>query len=478
MNMTTENEPSTGYKSWTRLLPWAAVLIVIVLVVWGVKVAWQKDGPVLPSLQTATPKEAPKPTPEPYLDITAKVVDDETGKPVEHFALQGGMKQDGKMVWGFWLMSPSNYQGGVLTHRFSGKIGEEQFMRVIADGYLPEPVHGVMGQPPIEDMVVRLSRGGTLRGKILDFDGKPAAGATIYLSGAQPVSLRDGKPEYFGGSKALTDEKGSFRLRGMPKEPATVFVVADSVRPWPVEVKGLDEVVEMKLPEPGKLHLKYDIEGAPADGSVHLHIKSWEMPGWKGVDSMDRPKVKNGGEIFIDHLAPGTYDLARMVEAGHHGLFADRTSVIVESGKTTEAGFVRKEGAPVSGKITGIDENEKIESALAVVHPAQVPDGERRLFAPVFDAVEVKDGAFKTSRLSPGTYSIEVDLYKPETPAQMRMSGLRMPDYSGSATVTVPASGEGPQIVIEMKPTARPEAPKTEPGDRLDSTKRRLGLNG
>jgi len=474
---TTESDPSTEQKSWTRILPWAAALLAIVLVVWGVKVAWQKDGPELPTLQTATPREAPKPAPEPYLDITAKVIDDETGKPVEKFALQGGMVQDGKRVWGFWLQSPGDYPGGRLTHRFSGKIGEEQIMRVIADGYLPEPVVGVMGQPAIDDMVVRLSRGGTLRGKILDYDGKPAASATVYLAGTQPVSLRDGKPEYFGGSKATTDEKGGFRLRGMPKEAATIFVVADSVRPWPVEVKSVDEPIEVKLPQPGKLRVKYDIEGAAPVGTVHLQIKSWEMPQFKGVDSMDRPKVNNGGEILIDHLAPGIYDLARMVEAGHHGLFADRTTVVIESGKTTEGGFVRKEGAAVSGKITGIDENEKIESALAMVHSAVLPPGERAMFATPFDAVDVKNGVFKTSKLSPGNYSVDVDMYKPQTPSQMRLSGIQMPDFHGGVTVTIPATGEEQQVVVEMKPTARPEAPKTRPGeDRLESTKRRTRL--
>ena len=187
--------------------------------------------------------------------------------------------------------------------------------------------------------------------------------------------------------------------------------------------------------------------------------------------------VNNKGEILIDHLAPGTYDLARFVEAGHHGLFADRTSVIVESGKTTEAGFVRKEGTAISGKISGIDENEKIESALAVVHSAVLPPGERAMFAPSFDAVDVKNGVFKTSKLSPGTYTVEVDMYKPQTPSQMRMSGLQMPDFHGGATVTIPATGQEQQVVIEMKPTARPEAPKTQSGeDRLDSTKRRIRL--
>jgi len=478
MNMSTQTDPSasTDRKSWLRLVPWAAALIAIALVVWGVKVAWEKEEPRLPSLQTAIPKAAPKPAPEPYLDITAKVVDDETGKPVEKFGLQGGMKQDGKITWGFWMQSPSNYKGGMLTHRFSGKIGEEQVMRVIADGYLPEPVTGVMGQPPIDDMVVRLSRGGTLRGKILDYDGKPAAGATLYLAGAQPVSLRDGKPEYFAGSTTKTDDKGNFKLRGLPKDPATVFVVAQSIRPWPIEVKNTEDPIEVKLPEPGKLHIKYDIEGATAVGAIHLAIKSWEMPAFKGVDSMDRPTVNNGGEVLIDHLAPGIYDLARHVQAGNHGLFADRTSVTIESGKTAEGSFVRKEGAAVSGKITGIDENEKIESAMAMVHPAVLPDGERAMFAPVFDAVTVKDGAFKTSKLSPGTYTLDVDVYKVQTPAPggLERLGFQMPDYHGSAAVTVPATGEGPQIVVEMKSTAKPDAPKTGPGNKLDATRRPL----
>jgi hypothetical protein len=473
-----QNEPTT--RRWLKILPWVAGLLVVILVVWGVKIAWEREDkePKLPTLQTAAPAAAPKPAPEPYLDITAKVIDDETGKPVEKFALQGGMKKDGKITWGFWMQSPGNYTGGVLTHRFSGKIGEEQVMRVIADGYLPEPIQVVMGQPAIDDMVVRLSRGGTLRGKVLDFDGKPSAGATLYLAGAaQTVSLRDGKPEYFGGSKTTTDEKGQFRLRGIPKETSTVFVVAQSVRPWPVEVKSVEEPIEVKLPEPGKLHVKYDIEGATAVGAIHLHIKSWEMPAFKGVDSMDRPIVNNGSEIVIDHLAPGTYDLARHVQAGNHGLFADRTTVTIESGKTAEAAFVRKEGARVSGKITGIAEDEKIESAMALVHGAELPAGERQMFAPVFDAVTVKDGVFKTSKLAPGIYTIHVQVYKPLTPAQMRMSGIQMPDYEGGAKVTVPAGGEGPQIVIEMKSTAKPAAPAdtgTKETGGLDSTRRRL----
>ena len=53
-------------------------------------------------------------------------------------------------------------------------------------------------------------------------------------------------------------------------------------------------------------------------------------------------------------------------------------------------------------------------------------------------------------------------------PAQMRMSGLQMPDYEGGARVSVPATGEGPQIVIEMKPTQRAQPSKPDGGGRLE----------
>jgi hypothetical protein len=473
MNPSIQSDPPSTGRKWLKILPWGVALIVVFLVGWGAKLAWDKEEPKLPTLQTATPKPAPKPAPEPYLDIAAKVVDDETGKPVERFALQGGMVQDGKRVWGFWMQSPGNYPQGRLTHRFSGKIGQEQIMRIIADGYLPEPVSGVMGQPAIDDMVVRLSRGGTLRGTILDYDGKPAAGATVYLAGAQPVSLRDGKPEYFGGSKATTDDKGVFKLRGMPKETSTVIIVAQSVRPWPVEVKNLDEPIEVKLPEPGKLRVRYDIEGAAAEGTIHLHIKSWEMPGWKGVDSYDHPKVKNGGEVVLDHLAPGIYDFARAVQAGNHGLFADRTTVVIESGKTAEAGFVRTQGAQVSGKIAGVDENAKIESATVMVLPPDKAGAERAIFGPLVDAVGLVDGKFKTPKLLPGDYVVNVDVYLPQAPSSRL--GMQMPDYSGKQTVTVPASGAAPEIVVEMTPRKRPEAAAGEQSKPGTQSTRRLG---
>ena len=108
MNMSVRDDPSSSTaRNWLKAVPWVAGLAVVILVVWGVKVAWEREEPKLPSLQTVIPNPAPKPAPEPYLDISAKVVDDETGKPVEHFALQGGMVQDGKRVWGFWMQSPS-----------------------------------------------------------------------------------------------------------------------------------------------------------------------------------------------------------------------------------------------------------------------------------------------------------------------------------------------------------------------------------
>jgi hypothetical protein len=225
--------------------------------------------------------------------------------------------------------------------------------------------------------------------------------------------------------------------------------------------------------------VRYDIEGAAAEGTIHLHIKSWEMPGWKGVDSYDHPKVKNGGEVVLDHLAPGIYDFARAVQAGNHGLFADRTTVVIESGKMAEAGFVRTQGAQVNGRIAGVDENAKIESATVMILP---PDkggtgagAERAVFGPLVDAVGLVDGKFKTPKLLPGDYVVNVDVYLPEPPSQVFRSGLQMPDYSGKQAVTVPASGAAPEIVVQMTSTKKAEPAAGGPSAPATQRTRRLG---
>ena len=85
------------------------------------------------------------------------------------------------------------------------------------------------------------------------------------------------------------------------------------------------------------------------------------------------------------------------------------------------------------------------------------------------------DGKFKTPKLLPGDYVVNVDVYLPEPPSQVYRSGLQMPDYSGKKTVTVPASGEVPEIVVEMKSTRKAEvAPADQTKPATEST-RRLG---
>src|SRR5438105_5323304 len=138
MNTASRIDPSlssTARPPWQRAFPIVAIVIVVALVAWGIKLAWEKDDPrdsKVPVQQPAFAQPGPKPAPEPYLDFTAKVVDDETGKPVEKFGLQGGAKTDGKMTWGYWSTSASNYPQGKFNQRVSGKIGEQQYMRILA----------------------------------------------------------------------------------------------------------------------------------------------------------------------------------------------------------------------------------------------------------------------------------------------------------------------------------------------------------
>ena len=92
----------------------------------------------------------------------------------------------------------------------------------------------------------------------------------------------------------------------------------------------------------------------------------------------------------------------------------------------------------------------------------------------MIDVAGLVDGKFKTPKLLPGDYTVQVDVYLPEAPSQVYRSGLQMPDYSGKQTVTVPASGDGPQIVVQMVRAKKAEpAPGTTPAGTQRT--RRLG---
>ena len=103
------------------------------------------------------------------------VVDDLTGQPVTDYGLDGE---------GF-SMSTVHHAEGRFEYDAGYATGAKVWVRVLAAGYLPQPVtpEPVTVPAEITNLVVRLNRGGTLQGIVLDHAGKPVAGAHVLLAG-------------------------------------------------------------------------------------------------------------------------------------------------------------------------------------------------------------------------------------------------------------------------------------------------------
>ena len=61
-----------------------------------------------------------------------------------------------------------------------------------------------------------------------------------------------------------------------------------------------------------------------------------------------------------------------------------------------------------------------------------------------------KDGQFQTASLEPGTYTVAVEVYRPETPEESHRTGIRLPAYIGSANVIVTTNAAPPPVTIDL----------------------------
>ena len=122
-----------------------------------------------------------------------------------------------KVTWGY-----SEDRSSATNGSFSTTIrwGDGWTARIIADGYLPQPV---LTKSPPEDkdeieVLIRLKRGRLVRGQVLDHKGQPVKGMAVFAVGPTGVNLAGGKAiNSWGGDDnvpkpAMTDDSGRFEL--------------------------------------------------------------------------------------------------------------------------------------------------------------------------------------------------------------------------------------------------------------------------
>ena len=404
--------------------------------------------------------------------ISGRVIDDATGKPVTNFSVQGGQvdaKDPAKITWGYWMMSGGSRPNGDFSANLNWSAGGRA--RILAGGYVSQPILTELPKDAgvrITGLVVRLKRGRQVSGHVLDHAGRPVKDAGVYVVLPSISNVSGGKAQGMGGEenknaiRVATDADGAFTVTGIGEDAQRIAISCAAVDLWVVAVPKGDAAVEnleVRLPQPGKLIVHYDIAGAPEKAALFMQLHTWEMPGWSGVQNNRHDAIRQHAETVLDNLPPGDYTIDRTQSLGlkhNDEAWLDRRTVKVEAGKTTVLDFVRPKGAPITGQIIGLDQGEVAKAKPTRVDVRVGPPQGTRWDAVCFDRVGMEpgdkpmDGKFTTERIPPGQYNVRAEVYIPETEEQRHSTGIIPPGFEGEVLVTVPEEGLPEPVKIPL----------------------------
>ena len=427
--------------------------------------------------------------------IAGQVVDDQTGKPIKEFYL------------GWSTTDPKNPQGGLVIQDqfmkdvfFDGQFalnpevrefepGQRVWPRVIAGGYLPQPVtpEAVVWPVRLTNLVVRLKHGDAIHGLVVDDAGLPVVRARTFLvrderwflngQSFYGLSLNNGNASPFKGSIATTDTQGRFTLwsAGTSDEHVVVTVGGGFVWIAPESASPRGGELKITLPKPATVTINYDIPGDVPESQILLRLRP-ELP---EIASQQREIVSNHGHLVLNNLAPGKYELTRTKRladgSGNGGILGldsseglcEKMTFTLQAGQTQRVDFVRDIGFPIQGEAVGMRAANLIQADVYVrsadgTDYTQIPPRGRR--PPAFDAEACDtNGLFTTAVIEPGTYDLVVEAF--HTKGFWRAETYRIPDYVGVQRVTVSANNAPPPVKIELHPFASAiEKPSPQPG--------------
>ena len=438
---------------------------------------------VLTAGGAALAQESPQPdrqgTSEPRLvKIRGRVVDDETGEPIERFSLQHGQADARDPAGVAWMIfrqvhrdPGGEFRSYVDLGRGEGDRNRKDRLRVLADGYDPAPV----GDPPFGpadvgktiEVTIRLRRGRSLVGTVVDHAGRPSLGAKLFLirgSGGHVRVVDDaigqgGDPDPLDPSvtRAVADEQGRFRFTGVG-DARRIGLSAPTLHYWTVPVPPPGEELAIRLPEPATLRIPFALDGDRHD--AHVWMKLTLPENQERHASVTRNiEVTNGGEAVLRDVTPGEYTLWRstVLPVGDRLVKTplEMRTLDVEAGEAAVVSFAYEGAAPLSGAVSVLPPEAADLLYVAIEPlPRPVPDPERLYFPPTryIDMVACGEGGrFRTAHLPPGDYVVHVAGYKGRPGFHPFGMIQDAPHITGSTPATVPPNGDPPEVQIMIE---------------------------
>ena len=172
------------------------------------------------------------------------------------------------------------------------------------------------------------------------------------------------------------------------------------------------------------------------------------------MNTMSPPRLVRAAIFSCDLLVATWSAFGLVVESGNDqpvrleaygsSYACGRSTVVLQAGQTQRVDFARATGFPIRGQVVGLAK-ARAPGAFIFVRQAEAAGD------PLFDAVTSDEtGHFSTARLEPGTYTVVVEVYLPESPTGIFHSGIRLPDYVGTAKVSVSAGTPPALVSIEL----------------------------
>jgi hypothetical protein len=183
-------------------------------------------------------------------------------------------------------------------------------------------------------LLIRLEPGAAVEGTVIDDQGAPVVGASIYVN--FDVNLDDGGLDYLTPERAaVTNSEGSFYVDSLVTAPTTLYVQHPSFAPASERVTPVQSRptrVRIVMNAGGAIQGTVWWNGAPVRGKDMMMLNADGMNVQTGGAATDAD-----GRYRIDHLPPGEYAVYTGVAEGFFR--SQRRLVEVVQGSTTQLDF-------------------------------------------------------------------------------------------------------------------------------------------